>query len=532
MHAERTEGLTRQGAQLARRLADSGGTVWLVINSLIVALWLWLYAPLFPYLGIIFSNEDFRTNQILLAGVALLIAARVKREGIQLHVTRPPQPAWLPLALVFCGSLLYLLVERFLDINTVATSLAALATYGLLGLWSPVEGWRRGLPAVVLLVGTLPFGNHLQTFAGYPMRIATAAIVGDGLAALGVSSMGIDTILVFENSVAQVDIPCSGVKSLWTGGLFLIAATWIERRALNARWLGIAALFVLLLFAANVARVAVLVIVGHVLNLPLAAEMLHVPLGVLGFMLACAAAVWLLRRGTAIEDGRSGAGREGMGIELNRWARQRPARLRALPSALWLPLILIISISAMALLYTPRPQSGLGQPPPAWNFPAEMVTEPLPLGPRAEAWLIEDGAESADRHRFEWHGLSGSLILIASHTWRAHHRPERCFEVYGLSQQDTGTHLVNAGFPVRIVSLDEGKGGKLYTASYWLQSAEQTTDDHGTRMWSDLSLRRERWVLVSILFDDNHDPNDPQVNAFYQALHQSVQTTLERGETS
>ena len=107
--------------------------------------------------------------------------------------------------------------------------------------------------------------------------------------------MGLDTILVFENSVAQVDVPCSGVKSLWTGGLFLIAATWIERRPINLRWLCIALAFGLLLFVANLARVAVLVGVGQVMGLTPLAELLHVPLGVMGFAGACAAAVLLLK---------------------------------------------------------------------------------------------------------------------------------------------------------------------------------------------------------------------------------------------
>jgi exosortase O len=121
--------------------------------------------------------------------------------------------------------MLYLVVERYLDINTLSACLFGLATYGLLGLWPEPRHWRQGLPAALLLIGALPFGEHMQTFVGFPMRILTAAIVRDGLAAAGVASVGLDTILVLENGVSQVDLPCSGVRSLWTGGLFLIAAT-------------------------------------------------------------------------------------------------------------------------------------------------------------------------------------------------------------------------------------------------------------------------------------------------------------------
>ncbi len=59
----------------------------------------------------------------------------------------------------------------------------------------------------------------------------------------------------------------------------------------------------------------------------------------------------------------------------------------------------------------------------------------------------------------------------------------------------------------------------MLSASYWFQSAERTTDDYGTRIWSDLSPQRERWVLVSILFDGVVDPNSEDVASLYEALH-------------
>ena len=163
---------------------------------------------------------------------------------------------------------------------------------------------RRKITAALLLIGALPFGEHMQTFIGYPVRILTAGLVGDGLAALGVHSIGIDTILVFENGISQVDLPCSGVKSLWTGGLFLLAVTWIEGRPFNLRWLWVALVFAFLLLVNNLIRVAALVFIGQVMEWRLLAEMIHIPLGVLGFAIACAAAVWLLRRINS-QEGRS-----------------------------------------------------------------------------------------------------------------------------------------------------------------------------------------------------------------------------------
>jgi exosortase/archaeosortase family protein len=59
---------------------------------------------------------------------------------------------------------------------------------------------------------------------------------------------------------------------------------------LNRRWLMATLIFAILLLAANLARVGLLVLVGQAYGWRLLAQMLHVPLGVVGFAAACAAA--------------------------------------------------------------------------------------------------------------------------------------------------------------------------------------------------------------------------------------------------
>jgi exosortase O len=290
--------------------------------------------------------------------------------------------------------------------------------------------------------------------------------------------------------------------------LFLLAATWLERRSLNLRWLGVALVFALLLLLTNFLRVGVLVTVGQVAGWPLAAEMLHIPLGVIGFGAACAGAVFMLRRGPDIT------------------ALENLAPLNRRPYPLWLSPLLALALLLMIASYTSRPQTGLTQAPLAWRFPTALITEPLPLKSDEVEWLTRDGAESAERYRFEWRGLSGTMILITSNTWRAHHRPERCFEVYGLSLDASQTYLVNPNFPLRWVSLGDGTGLRQLSAAYWFQSREQTTDDYGTRIWADLAVQRQRWVLVSILFDETPEPNTPEVQALVLSLHQGVAQAL------
>ena len=489
----------------------------LLSNSVIMLLWLWLYRPLFDYLVLILAGQFFRTNQAILIAVLGLVLLQARQGGLGLDLRTRPQLCWLPLSLALGGSLLYLGVARYLDLNIVAASLFFLASYGLLGLWMSPLRWWQGLPAALLLVGALPFGEHLQTFVGYPMRIATAHLVGDGFRALGVGSISLDTILTFENGVAHIDLPCSGVKSLWTGGLFLIAATWFEQHRLNRRWLLIVGVLGALLFMGNFVRVAVLIGVGVVGQWTLLAEMLHVPLGVLSFVLACGVVLWLLRQSP----------RGQVALPLSSASASVPAA-----RARWLTPTLMASISIMALLYQPRPQTGLTTPSPQWSFPAQLITTVEPLSAEEKWWLTKDGAESADRRRFQWGDVSGSMLLITSRTWRAHHRPERCFEVKGFAVDDLRTHLVDGKLPIRIVSLGQGDAHNTHRAVYWFQSADQITADYGTRLWADLSLRSERWVLVSLLFDDARAPDRVELAAFYQSIALTVDEGLRQGEVN
>ncbi|MBE2224260.1 MAG: exosortase O [Anaerolineae bacterium] len=480
----------------------------LVLNIMIGGLWFYLYRPLYGYFGVIFTREDFRTNQILLVGLVLLLVYQVWQEHLPFPFLNAPQFHKLPFLLAVGGSVLFLLTERFLDVNTLSASIFGLATYGLLGFWVSPARWRQGFPIALLFVGVLPFGEHMQTFIGYPMRIFTAYLVQHGLLAAGVKSVGVDTILVFENGVSKVDLPCSGVKSLWTGLLFLLAATWIEKRPLSLR-LGFIALFMAgLLFIVNLLRVAILTVTGPVLGWNLLAEMLHVPLGILGFGLACAVGVWLLRR-------------------LPEPSRVTPETdAPDTPPTRWLAPFLILVLVLMIVAYAPRPETGLTQASVAWAFPDTLHTEALPLKPDELAWLTRDGAESAYRQRFQWGELSGTMILITSTTWRAHHRPERCFEVYGLSVDDSRTHLVDGQIPVRFVTLGDGNHHSLLSATYWFQSSNQITDDYATRIWADLAPERDRWVLVSVLFDETVEPDAANVTAFYEALKETVAANL------
>jgi exosortase O len=528
MRGKLVKGGNATEVNLLARLAGDSTSGWksaasAVLNLMLLALWAWLYWPVFQYLAVLFTREEFRTNQIVLAAVAGLLLYRARRTRPDLRLNTPPQ-LYLPgIILMLASSIAYLLVERFFDINTLSASLFTLASYGLLGLWLKPVRWREGFPAMLLVVGILPFGAHLETFVGYPLRVVTAGLVRSGLASLGFHSVGVDTILVFESGISQVDIPCSGVKSLWTGALFLLGATWVENRPLSLRWLLVVAFTFLLLIAANLLRVFILAFTGPALGLTTLASMLHIPLGVLGFAGSCAAAVYLLGR---LPANPSPGNTEGS---------------RSLSKPGWLGPILAASVLVMAFVYAPRAAYASDQlaEPPQWSFSSDISVQPALLTAQELAWIRQDGAENADRYSFEWQNddpnvnggmpVTGTFMLLTSQTWRGQHQPERCFQVFGLTIAESNTALVSPDFPIRYLSLSApGVPGQV-SAVYWLQSATQTTEDYGQRIWADLAPQRERWVLVTVLFDNDYVSQLPELDQFLDALHASVRSSMMKG---
>jgi exosortase O len=487
---------------------------WRIAANLgLLSIWIWFFRPVYSYLKVIFTREEFRSNQVVLLGVIFLIFLQVRKGDLRPRISQLPQLYFPAIVLVMIGSILFLVNERFLDINTLSASMFALASYGLLGLWMRPQRWKEGLPAALLLTGALPFGEHMQTFIGYPVRILTAALVRDGLAAVGVHSIGVDTILIFENGFSQVDLPCSGVKSLWTGGLFLIALTWINRQPINLRWFLIALLFAVLLLAGNLGRVAILVIIGQVFEWTLLAEIMHVPLGVLGFVAACTAVVWLHRHTSDMYD------EPDQELDGSNYVF-RPA---------WLLPVLSALVLLMSLLYAPRENIAAAQEPTGWHLPDSLQVDPWPLAPEAMDWLAQVGADSADRFRFHWNDRTGSILLVSSATWRGQHRPERCFAVYGLEVNDSQTYLVEPDFPLRMLTLGQDRQSGLFSAVYWLQSADRVTDDYAVRIWSDMIPERQSWVQVTVLFDDTSNPISDGSIELYDILRQSVKRSFEGG---
>jgi exosortase O len=192
----------------------------------------------------------------------------------------------------------------------------------------------------------------------------------------------------------------------------------------------------------------------------------------------------------------------------------------------WLRPLVAVLLILLVFFYEPHLPEAVAQTQPSWVFSEEIITEPWPLSPGEVEWLSSGGALQGDRWRFRWQDYSGSILFITSDSWRAHHRPERCFQVYGLSVEEAQTYLMQPDFSFRFLMLGAGRDKVAYSAVYWLQSPDQATDDYASRIWADLSPDHETWVLVTVLFDEAYDPLAEDLLALYPVLRQSVAQRL------
>ena len=258
----------------------------------IVCSWLYFNRAQLQWLATSLSDISLFNGVMLVAG-GLLLAFLGWRYRRSIEVA--PGLHRLPLVLMLGCGVGSIATQWLVSLSQLPVGLFLLGSYGLLGLWLAPAVWRRGLPVGIAIACLLPFGVQFSTGIGAPARILTAHIVEWILHQWQISAISAGDVIVLDTGVAYVDLPCSGLKSMWTGTLFLLAATWLEGRQIGLLWLGVGLVNLGLLAIANTGRVLILTTLIHVLHQSAWAEILHVPLGLIGFVMASLLTWGLLR---------------------------------------------------------------------------------------------------------------------------------------------------------------------------------------------------------------------------------------------
>jgi exosortase O len=430
-------------------------------------------------------------EDLIMQGIGMLAVIGVA--GWQLKDRLALNPRWEP-ALVAAGALAAsVALHRVLASDLIDVLLFILGSYGLSGLVLAPVYWKRALPLVLALVLILPLDRWFDAYLGFPARALTAEIIAQGFQNLGLR-LDSSTVIRLDTptgvKLASVDVPCSGVKSLWTGSLFLLVLIGLQGQRLGLRAVsGFIGLWSLL-FASNLLRVGVLVGLWWA-GLAWLADRAHTLLGLIGFMGSILAVGWWVREEVEPEEERA--------------VEPKNAALGGLFAA----------VLGLPLLDT-NPMESLKAVAFKWQAPSELVIEDIELSTLEKQFFAEfslnpDSPDYPAKYRIE-KPLSGSLMLVPARSWRLHHLPEHCQAPLGL--KDSRQENID-GLYLRAASNPD------HTLIWWFVAPDRQTDDLFARAWLDITGQAQRWVLVLLLLDGT-----PDFSGLVQSVHTSVQTSF------
>jgi exosortase O len=470
--------------------------------------WLYLNRSVLDWLAQTLQEISVFNGLMLVAGGLLLLGLGVYyRQQIQFSA---PTLRPVPLALMLGCGVGAIATRWLVALEQLPVVLFVLGTYGMLGLCLSPATWRKGLPVGAAIACLFPFGVQFSTGLGAPARVLTSHVVEFVLKLGHVPAISTEDIILLDTGVAYVDSPCSGLKSMWTGTLFLLAATWLEGRQMGLRWLLVGLANLGLLAIANTARIITLVVLTHVLHQPDLAEMMHVPLGLMGFVVASLITWGLLRW---VPRQRSVVYSKGVHPEDNHTA-EKQSRCSPLKATF----IIIASILALTLI--PHSQaittSPLDLSKLQWSD--SIQAQPVELNPYEQKFFANYPGVTTQKQRFQFQDLTGSVVLVASPTWQAHHAPELCLTAFGYHIDQMVGKALTPAVAGRWLTLDGGQK----TSTYWFQSATRTTDDFFVRFWGEVFRKDSTWTLVSIIFDQSHSSDEPAVQSFLTLIHDAL----------
>lgn len=464
----------------------------------------WLLGNLWTFQWWLKSFENIAPVNFIIFGITVILLALylVKNDFLQLNDSII-KPNLVPILLIFGGEIGAIGLKWCLNIPQLTLLCFILGSYGILGLFIPLKKWYQGLSMAIILAIIIPFITAFNSGLGFPVRVLTAHGVAQILADFHLAAVSSHDIIILENGIAQVDLPCSGMKSLWTGTVFLLGITWLEKRQLGFKWLLVAIANLGLLILVNILRILILVIVIEIWQQKQFAEILHLPLGIIGFAIA-SFLTWLL-------------------------LQQIPRDSEALSTINALPLK-AVNINFRWLLSLIIILGIFGQIDPnqinqitlqSIKLPSEITTETLPLTIPETNFFANPSNPIVQKLRFQNQDLSGSMLLVQSNTWQTHHPPELCFVGNGFQVDNMESKLIN-NINARWLSLQQG----TQSATYWFQSNTTTTDDFVSRIWDHITQRNHTWVLVSILFDRSENSDSQSIQQFTNSIYQAINFSL------
>lgn len=481
----------------------------LVLLVLIVGCFL----PGFKALWEVYSSFWLLENALAAGVIILLFGLAIWKYGLKKSGDEEVFPG-LSICLFFLSLCTAFLLNNYLGgFEVISPILAYSAIYCWLGFWLKPTFWKRGFFVLFLLILTLPILERLQKFIGFPLRLLTANIVSFLLEIMGVAHIPNSTVIMTENYATTIDLPCSGVKSIYFGSVILLAIYFLQQVRISLKSIGLAGLFFLLLIVFNIWRVFSLVYVYGVLHLIEAGDSVHVFLGVLGFIVSC----FVLWQGSTYLKNES----ELSLLKSNKKTIVVPLSQRNTFTICIVMLLLTIFLT-QTLIKTPRKNMTVTQESITFSLPQAQISE-IPFSEKEKTLFFSTDVSYAAKHEVSWKQKQLSLLVVKSSSARTHHDPELCLQGLGYQLVNDETILLSGAHikKLEIKTADDANSttGIVY---YWYVSADKTITDYSERVWEEIKKPDQNWVLVEIAVVKSQEPTNAELEELVNEVTSEV----------
>lgn len=462
----------------------------LYFQSGIVSLWSTFYSP------------EFYENGIAFLLVTSIFAATVYKSR---HSKNLPE-SFLPFITLLIVVTLNTINIFFFKFSIIPSVLFLLGTYAILGFYIEKYLWRRSVFIFLILILTLPLLERVQKFLGFPIRLITADIVRYLLQILGIGTISKSAVIISENHATSIDLPCSGVKSIYTGALFMLAVYYLQKVRLTWKLCAISVVFFIALLFFNTWRVFSLVYIYDILEMHEFGDSIHVVMGVFGFIASCSI-LWFLTKKYGESRGDSG----GLG------------RLGKLGDGMKKILVALFSVLIAVNFFFVKEQPVSSVQKIEKPFVLESVSlSELPFTGREESYFVNSDVEYSKKFSgLTKTGLQFSLLVVSSKSARTHHDPEICLQGLGYTISNSEILQIDS-LKVRKLSLNDNTAQVFY----WYVGKNKNLLDYSERVWEEVKNPKQSWTLIMVGFNEPVDVGRDSVGNLLNQINSKAKQLL------
>jgi exosortase O len=467
-----------------------------------------VFASSIKWVGSVFFGMYDLFNLCLLCLITILIGQKLqwklplKKSGLTFQFKLIP-------FVVTIVSIVLWSISHYVVVNILSASFFFTYLFGLYGLYCSKRKWLNSIAPFTLLLMTLPFGNMMDVYVGFPLRMMAIDSITSILNSLGLQNISSSTIITVENSATQIDFSCSGLKGIWASILFYFSITWIENLKINLNWLISFCLLITLILTANVFRIFIIISLSSIYELPQVAEVIHAPLGIIGFTFSCAITYFIIKSSLYKY--------ELLNFSLGTFSATKAVNVTVTDKSYRWSTYMVFAFLVIALLIPEKHKEKQPKQFVSLEFPKNWNVTDLPLTNTETNFFAEQGS-SATKLNFNKDSIQGSMLLLSSNGWRGHHNPEFCIRAGGNTINSIETIQITPELPIKWMTVNDQS-----SACFWFQSPTSTTDDFSTRIWSEVKNTETKWILTSVVFDNQINVNDLKFQQLITELNLLIQ---------